>query len=99
MFSKLGEILGVADHDALRKEFVPFDSPEGTLFLFQYPLALRERIAALTEAEIAEVVPQWALITEFGGMATHEKLTTFLSSLVVFFNTHEGKTGLLMSVR
>lgn len=90
--SKLGELLDVDSYDELSEGFELVGEPrdEGP-WPQTIPAALIERLAALTDAEIAAMVPKWVEMEEFEGSATVESLTEYLVRLRSYLSQRTGE--------
>lgn len=88
---QLGEMLGVASYKELTAQFHLIGEPrdEGP-WPQTIPSCLIDKIRSLTEEEMASVVPKWAAIEEFHGMATKDSLCDYLTRLREFLVGREG---------
>ncbi len=89
---KLGEMLDVGAYDDLIGQFDLVGEPrdEGP-WPQTLPGALIERLASISDDEIASVVPQWLTIDELQGSATAEFLTEYLTGLRTYLSAKSGE--------
>ena len=89
---QLGEMLDVASYDQLTDQFNLIGEPrdEGP-WPQTIPTELMDRIASITDGEIAGVVPKWLGIEEFGGTATAESLSDYLTRLRAYLDGRAGE--------
>jgi hypothetical protein len=91
--SQLGELLGVDSYDNLMAGLKLVGEPrdEGP-WPQTVPNALTKRLAAITDGEIAAVVPRWLESEQFqGGSATTDSLTNYLERLRSFVSERSGE--------
>lgn len=81
-FSQLGEMLSVGSYDELMAGFQLVGEPrEDGPWPQTIPPALIQRLAAISDEEIATVAPLWAKTEEFHGVLTTEDLSCYLKEL------------------
>jgi hypothetical protein len=90
--SQLGEMLGVDSYDNLMAGLKLVGEPrdEGP-WPQTIPAALTNRLATITDDEIAAVVPRWVELEEFQPGATVDSLTEYLQRLRSFLAERSGE--------
>lgn len=89
--SQLGEMLGVGSYDDLMDQFDLVGEPrdEGP-WPQTIPDSLIQRLASITDDEIASVVPKWSTIEELRGSASADSLTDYLTRFRTYLMARSG---------
>jgi hypothetical protein len=97
--SQLGEMLRVDSYDSLMAGMKLIGEPrDDGPWPVTIPDALTKRLAAITNHEIAAVVPRWVELEEFHGTATRESLTDYLTRLRTYLSERSGAFFLVNSI-
>jgi hypothetical protein len=90
--SELGEILGVDTYanlmDGLKLVREPRDEGPWPQTM---PDGLTQRLATITDEEIAAVVPRWAKSEQFGGKGKKDSLADYIKRLRSFLSQRSGQ--------
>lgn len=94
--SQLGEMLGVDSYDNLADGFVLVGEPrDDGPWPQTIPDSVIKRLSALSDDEIAVVVPQWLELEEFQGAALANELTDYLKRLRAYLSKRSGRFFLI----
>jgi hypothetical protein len=90
--SQLGEMLNVDSYDNLMAGLKLVGEPrDDGPWPQTIPAALTQRLAKITDDEVAAVVPRWVQLEEFRGAATTESLTDYLKRLRSYLSERSGE--------